>query len=174
MKYKFLATLLLVLCTILVSQSLKAQINRNILGVKLGTTTREGFESIYPGVDQSSYGSYSLNNIEFAGVTWDTVMFGVKDNVINSITLVYFSANYDALFKALSAAFTSKYKAYEKQLLHPEVKFYFDKITYIFMHTIEGFCYVTYVIEDYEGKTMYQELVEAGIVGRKGINVNEL
>lgn len=78
---------LLLLCVLAAS----AQIQRNLLGFTLGTTTKSVVYNkykTYKSFSKDEYGNYTVSDIVFAGEKWDYVSFEFTNNKLEAVQFV--------------------------------------------------------------------------------------
>lgn len=129
-------TFILVLLLFLSFGIVDAQIQKTLLGVTLGTSTRNNVKEIYPtayrnisgDIDHANYpgselhgrttkGEPALNqrDVKFAGIEWDFVGFSFYQTVLCEIEFtIAGNANFKS-WKDLCLALTKKYSSYKKK-----------------------------------------------------------
>ena len=169
--------------TLFLSISAGAQINQTLLGVHLGSTTQEEIQSLYPeGVfqelntgreDAEKLYCLTLVRTTFAGITWDTISFYMKEGLVHSAHLSKesYSSNYlITLWSDLTTALKKKYGQFEKESLNPRLHYFSDNRVSIILTAESYKCKLDYL----DNNSLYDYYVRIGALKGETIHADDL
>ena len=163
------------------SESLMAQINSTIMGVRIGYTTKNEMPTLLPEghfqkhrYDSFELEAFDLKNATFAGIEWEEVSFIIRDG---KVTEVSFKNNYidktarANLFRDVYNALRKKYPNYEKESLKSDYKYFTDYKMDISLSLRNISCSLSYSTYSKYG---YDLMVRGGFLKRDGIKSSDL
>lgn len=160
-----------------------AQINRTILGVKIGSTTRNEMPNLFPEghfqkhkleAISGSYETFEVENATFAGVQWRTASFSFRDGKVEGVT---FKDNYydekakENLYRDVYISLRKKYPYYEKESLKSGFKYFTDNKMTIKLSLENRSCSLSYSTYSKYG---YDLFVKIGYLKGDGITTSDL